>query len=52
MDWNRVMQSSLHAMRTIFAVFLDGLTFIRLCFRPVATVVGDRAREQSTQTHA
>lgn len=26
------MQSFLHAMRTIFGVFLDALTFMRLCF--------------------
>jgi hypothetical protein len=29
---------SMHAIRTIFGVFLDGLTLIRLCFRPTAVV--------------
>src|SRR5215470_3488431 len=28
------MQSFLDAIRTIFGVFLDALTFIRLCFKP------------------
>ena len=35
------MQSFLHAIRTIFDVFLDALTFIRLCFTPVATVAAE-----------
>src|SRR5215469_15620019 len=35
------MQSFLHAIRTIFGVFLDALTFIRLCFTPVATVAAE-----------
>ena len=35
------MQSFLHAIRTIFGVLLDGLTFIRLCFRPTAAVAAE-----------
>ena len=35
------MQSFLHAIRTIFAVFLDALTFIKLCFRPTTTVAAE-----------
>src|SRR5215469_9526216 len=35
------MQSFLHAIRTIFGVFLDAFTFIRLCFTPVATVAAE-----------
>ena len=35
------MQSFLHVIRTIFGVFLDALTFIRLCFTPVATVAAE-----------
>src|SRR5215470_11256791 len=35
------MQSFLDAIRTIFRVFLDALTFIRLCFKPVATVAAE-----------
>jgi hypothetical protein len=32
------MQSFLHTLRTIARVFLDALTFIKLCFRPTTTV--------------
>jgi putative transposase len=35
------MQSFLHAIRTIFGVYLDGLTFIRLCFSPRAIVAAE-----------
>ena len=35
------MQSFLHAIRTIFGVFRDALTFISLCFKPVATVAAE-----------
>ena len=35
------MQSFLDAIRTIFGVFLDALNFIRLCFKPVATVAAE-----------
>src|SRR5215475_5408267 len=35
------MPSFLRAIRTIFGVFLDALTFIRLCFRPVTTVAAE-----------
>src|SRR5215831_13318495 len=35
------MQSFLHAIRTIFDVFLDALTYIRLCFTPVATIAAE-----------
>ena len=35
------MQSFLHAVRTIFGVFMDALTFIRLCFRPKAIVAAE-----------
>ena len=35
------MQSFLHAIRTIFGVFLHGLTFIRLCFRPTAALAAE-----------
>jgi hypothetical protein len=35
------MPSSLHAIRTIFGVFLDALTFIRLCFMPTTAVVAE-----------
>ena len=35
------MQSFLHPIRTIFAVFLDALTFIKPCFRPTTTVVAE-----------
>ena len=35
------MQSFLHAIRTIFGVFLDALTFTWLCFAPVATVAAE-----------
>ena len=32
------MHSFLHTLRTIFGVFLDALTFIKLCCRPATTV--------------
>jgi hypothetical protein len=32
------MHLFLHAIQTIRGVFLDGLTFIRLCFRPRAAL--------------
>src|SRR5437667_11597209 len=35
------MQSFLHTVRTLVGVFLDALTFIRLCFRPTATVAAE-----------
>src|SRR5215467_6081334 len=35
------MKSFLHMIRTVFAVFLDALTFIKLCFRPTTTVVAE-----------
>src|SRR5215831_12671110 len=35
------MSSFLHSIRTIFAVFLDALTFIKLCFRPTTTVAAE-----------
>src|SRR5215831_7128748 len=35
------MQSFLHAIRTIFGVFQDALTFIRLCLRPTAAVAAE-----------
>src|SRR5438477_586181 len=35
------MQSFLHAIRTTFGVFLDGLTFISLCFRPMAALAAE-----------
>jgi len=31
----------LHTLRTIFGVFLDALTFIKLCFRPTTTVAAE-----------
>src|SRR6516162_11227159 len=31
----------LYILRTIFGVFLDVLTFIKLCFRPTTTVAGE-----------
>src|SRR5215471_13863717 len=35
------MQSFLPMIRTLFAVFLEVLTLIRLCFKPVATVAAE-----------
>jgi putative transposase len=35
------MPSFLLAIRAVFGVFLDALTFIRLCFRPTATVAAE-----------
>jgi putative transposase len=35
------MPSFLLAIRTVSGVFLDALTFIRLCFRPTATVAAE-----------
>ena len=35
------MKSFLHFIRTTFGVFLDALTFMRLCFRPTTTVVAE-----------
>ena len=35
------MRSFLHTIRTIFGVFLDALTFIKLCFRPTTTIVAE-----------
>ena len=35
------MQSFLHAIRTIFAVFLDALTFIKLCSTPTTAVAAE-----------
>jgi hypothetical protein len=35
------MQVILHAIRTIFDVFLDVLTFVGLCFRPTATIAAE-----------
>ena len=35
------MPSFLHMVRTLFAVFLDALAFIRLCFRPTASVAAE-----------
>src|SRR5262245_47040745 len=35
------MESFQHLIRTIFGVFLDGLTFIRLCLRPTTAVAAE-----------
>jgi hypothetical protein len=35
------MQSFLHLIRTIFAVSLDALTFIKLCFRPTTAIAAE-----------
>jgi putative transposase len=35
------MKSFLHFIRTTFGVFLDELTFMRLCFSPTTTVVAE-----------
>src|SRR5215813_11988274 len=35
------MESFLHFIRTTFGVFLDALTFMRLCFRPTTTVAAE-----------
>src|SRR6516164_6288556 len=35
------MRVFLHFIRTIFGVFLDSLTFIRLCLRPTAAVAAE-----------
>src|SRR6516225_8515642 len=35
------MRLFLHLIRTLFAVFLDSLTFIRLCLRPTAAVAAE-----------
>src|SRR6516164_918920 len=35
------MQSFLYMIRNIFAVFLDALTFIKLCFRPTTSVAAE-----------
>ena len=35
------MPSFLHPIRTIFSIFLDALTFIKLCFRPTTTVAAE-----------
>ena len=35
------MKSFLHFIRTTFGVFLDALTFMRLCFRPTTTVAAE-----------
>jgi hypothetical protein len=35
------MPSALHTLRTIFGVFLDALTFIKLSFRPTITVAAE-----------
>ena len=35
------MQSFLYMIRNIFAVFLDALTFIELCFRPTTAVAAE-----------
>jgi putative transposase len=35
------MQSFLHSIRTIFGVFLDALTFIKLCFMPTTAVAAE-----------
>ncbi len=35
------MRLFLHLIRTIFGVFVDGLMFMRLCFRPTAAVAAE-----------
>src|SRR5215471_3750544 len=35
------MSSFLHMIRTFFAVFLDALTFIQLCFKPTTVVAAE-----------
>jgi putative transposase len=35
------MRWFLHFIRTTFGVFLDVLTFVRLCFRPTAMVAAE-----------
>jgi putative transposase len=35
------MPSFLHMFRTVFAVFLDALTFLKLCFRPTTTIAAE-----------
>ena len=35
------MSSLLHPIRTIFGVFLDALTFIKLCFMPTTVVAAE-----------
>jgi putative transposase len=35
------MSSFLHPIRTIFSIFLDALTFMKLCFRPTTTVAAE-----------
>jgi hypothetical protein len=35
------MSSFLHIIRAIFAVFLDGLALVKLCFRPTSAVAAE-----------